>query len=91
MLGRVEIASLQGTGEIPATRGQTAVTAGYFTTLEEEQVTRNIFAFYTLRSIPSMASANPAADPLNSGIFVLGGGLDQADLYRPAAQCRSAR
>ena len=81
MLGRVEIASLQGTGEIPATRGQTAVTAGYFTTLEEEQVTRNIFAFYTLRSIPSMASANPAADPLNSGIFVLGGGLDQADLY----------
>ena len=53
----------------------------YFTTLEEAQVTRNIFAFYTLRSIPSMASANPAADPLNSGIFVLGGGLDQADLY----------
>ena len=53
----------------------------YFTALEEAQVTRNIFAFYTLRSTPSMASANPEADPLNNGIFVLGGGLDQQDLY----------
>ena len=53
----------------------------YFTALESAQVTRNIFAFYTLRSTPSMASADPAADPLNNGIFVLGGGLDQADLY----------
>jgi Eukaryotic aspartyl protease len=53
----------------------------YFTTLEEADVTRNIFAFYTLRSTPSMGSADPATDPLNNGIFVLGGGLDQADLY----------
>ena len=53
----------------------------YFTTLEEADVTRNIFAFYTLRSTPSMASTVPATDPLNNGIFVLGGGLDQADLY----------
>ena len=53
----------------------------YFTTLEEAAVTRNIFAFYTLRSTPSMASAVPETDPLNNGIFVLGGGLDQADLY----------
>ena len=53
----------------------------YFTALEAAEVTRNIFAFYTLRSTPSMASANPATDPLNNGIFVLGGGLDQADLY----------
>ena len=53
----------------------------YFTALESAEVTRNIFAFYTLRSTPSMASANPATDPLNNGIFVLGGGLDQADLY----------
>jgi hypothetical protein len=28
-----------------------------------------------------MTSANPATDPLNNGIFVLGGGLDQTDLY----------
>lgn len=53
----------------------------YFTALEDAQVTRNIFAFYTLRSTPSMASADPQADPLNNGIFVLGGGLDQKDLY----------
>src|SRR5262252_3892691 len=53
----------------------------YFTALETANVTRNIFAFYTLRSTPNMASANPATDPLNNGIFVLGGGLDQTDLY----------
>jgi hypothetical protein len=53
----------------------------YFTALETADVTRNIFAFYTLRSTPNMASGNPATDPLNNGIFVLGGGLDQADLY----------
>jgi hypothetical protein len=28
-----------------------------------------------------MASANPADDPLNNGVFVLGGGLEQTDLY----------
>ena len=54
----------------------------YFTALEDAEVTRNIFAFYTLRSTPSMASADaPETDPLNNGIFVLGGGLDQTDLY----------
>jgi hypothetical protein len=53
----------------------------YFTALETADVTRNMFAFYALRSTPNMASANPATDPLNNGIFVLGGGLDQADLY----------
>jgi Eukaryotic aspartyl protease len=53
----------------------------YFTALESADLTRNIFAFYTLRSTPSMASADPETDPLNNGIFVLGGGLDQADLY----------
>jgi hypothetical protein len=53
----------------------------YFTALETANVTRNIFAFYTLRSTPSMASASPETDPLNNGIFILGGGLDQADLY----------
>ena len=39
----------------------------YFTALEDAEVTRNIFAFYTLRSTPSMASAAPpATDPLNN-------------------------
>ena len=53
----------------------------YFTALETANITRNIFAFYTLRSTPNMASDNPEGDPLNNGIFVLGGGLDQSDLY----------
>jgi hypothetical protein len=53
----------------------------YFTALETANVTRNIFAFYTRRSTPNMASDNAEGDPLNNGIFVLGGGLDQTDLY----------
>lgn len=53
----------------------------YFTTLATADVARNIFAFYTLRSTPNMATAEPETDPLNNGIFVLGGGLDQTDLY----------
>jgi Eukaryotic aspartyl protease len=57
----------------------------YFTVLEQAGVARNIFAFYTLRSWPTMASANPADDPLNNGIFVLGGGLEQTDLYNGEA------
>jgi|HubBroStandDraft_6_1064221.scaffolds.fasta_scaffold76524_3 hypothetical protein len=57
----------------------------YFTALEQADITQNIFAFYTRRSTPNMASANPANDPLNNGIFVLGGGLEQTDLYNGAA------
>ncbi len=57
----------------------------YFTALEQAGVERNIFAFYTLRSTPNMATANPADDPLNNGIFVLGGGLEQTDLYNGEA------
>jgi hypothetical protein len=53
----------------------------YFTALTQADVTRNIFAFYTLRSTPSQSSADPQNDPVNNGIFVLGGGLDQTDLY----------
>jgi len=61
--------------------GQEVDLTPYFTTLEQAGVTRNIFAFYTLRSVPNTASADPADDPLNNGIFVLGGGLEQTDLY----------
>lgn len=53
----------------------------YFTVLQSQGVTRNLFAFYTLRSVPSMSTADPAADPLNKGFFILGGGPDQTDLY----------
>jgi Eukaryotic aspartyl protease len=65
--------------------GQEIDLTPYFTALEQTGVARNIFAFYTLRSVPNMASANPADDPLNNGIFVLGGGLEQTDLYNGEA------
>jgi len=61
--------------------GQEVDLTPYFTALEQGGVARNIFAFYTLRSVRNMASANPASDPVNNGIFVLGGGLGQTDLY----------
>ena len=53
----------------------------YFTQLESAGVVANKFAFYTLRSMISMASANPAADPLNNGFLILGGGEESTDLY----------
>ena len=68
-----------------ARMGQEIDLEPYFTTLEQAGVARNIFAFYTLRSVPNTASANPADDPLNNGIFVLGGGLEQTDLYNGEA------
>jgi hypothetical protein len=53
----------------------------YFAGLESTDVVPNLFAFYTLRSIPSAATADPANDPLNNGWFILGGGLQENDLY----------
>ncbi|HXN38685.1 MAG TPA: pepsin-like aspartic protease, partial [Solirubrobacteraceae bacterium] len=53
----------------------------YFTALEEAKVDKNIFAFYTLRSVPSAGTEKPAEDPLNKGFFILGGGEEQTDLY----------
>jgi hypothetical protein len=53
----------------------------YFTALANQGVTRNLFAFYTLRSVPSMRTTNPASDPLNGGFFILGGGPEQTDLF----------
>ena len=53
----------------------------YFTVLAQQGVTRNIFAFYTLRSTVTKRTADPSADPLNNGFFILGGGPEQNDLY----------
>jgi len=53
----------------------------YFTALEDQNVSRNIFAFYTLRSMVAMGTNDPATDPLNNGYFILGGGPEQTDLY----------
>jgi hypothetical protein len=53
----------------------------YFTVLAAQGVTRNIFAFYTLRSTVTKRTPNPLTDPLNNGFFILGGGPEQGDLY----------
>ncbi|MHB1556327.1 MAG: pepsin-like aspartic protease [Isosphaeraceae bacterium] len=53
----------------------------YFDQLESQGVTANKFAFHTLRSFPSLAKADPLTDPLNQGVFILGGGEEQNDLY----------
>ena len=56
----------------------------YFNELESHHLTMNKFAFYTLRSWVNMATTNNSAiarDPLNNGIFVLGGGEQETDLY----------
>jgi hypothetical protein len=56
----------------------------YFNELEQHGLTMNKFAFYTLRSYVHRASNNRTAidhDPLNSGIFVLGGGEQETDLF----------
>jgi hypothetical protein len=53
----------------------------YFTALEEAGIEKNLFAFYTLRSMPSLRTSHPEDDPLNQGFFIMGGGPEQEDLY----------
>jgi hypothetical protein len=53
----------------------------YFTALADAGVEKNLFAFYTLRSMPSMRTDHPEEDPLNQGFFIMGGGPEQDDLY----------
>jgi hypothetical protein len=53
----------------------------YFGQLEEAGVVANKFAFYTKRSIVSAATGNPASDPLNQGVFVIGGGEEEDQFY----------
>ena len=53
--------------------------------LAGEGLVANRFAFYALRSaVSTRMGADPASqgkDPLNNGVFVLGGGEEQTDLY----------
>ena len=58
----------------------------YFTQLETAGLVANKFSFYTLRSEVSMATANPATDPLNHGFLILGGGEENTDLYTGSFQ-----
>lgn len=57
----------------------------YLDQVEERGVVANKFAFYTLRSRISLrrgtTRAAVAADRLNKGYFILGGGEEQKDLY----------
>lgn len=46
----------------------------YFDRLEEAGLIANKFAFYTKRSIMRAATKAPASDPMNRGVFVVGGG-----------------
>ncbi|MDO6777158.1 pepsin-like aspartic protease [Shewanella sp. 3_MG-2023] len=59
----------------------------YFTQLETQGLCANKFAFYSQRSSVHVASATPskaslAADPLNQGWLILGGGKEQTHLYQ---------
>jgi hypothetical protein len=53
----------------------------YFDQIQTHGLTANKFAFYTLRSFPSLSSKSPESNPLNNGYFILGGGEEQSDLY----------
>jgi hypothetical protein len=53
----------------------------YFSQLEEAGIVANKFAFYTKRSIISAATGNPSTDPLNEGVFVIGGGEEEDQFY----------
>ncbi|MBR9728525.1 pepsin-like aspartic protease [Shewanella intestini] len=59
----------------------------YFTELETQGLCANKFAFYSQRSSIHMATEQPtkavlAADPLNQGWLILGGGKEQTHLYQ---------
>lgn len=53
----------------------------YFSQLEAQGAIANKFAFYTKRSAVSLATPDPATDPLNQGFLLLGGGEESTDLY----------
>ena len=62
-----------------------------FTALEEEGVLRNCFGFAAARAVvhvaePGASAARLAADPLNRGTLVLGGGSEQQHLYHGGFQ-----
>ena len=63
------------------TRGQEADLDPYFSQLEKAGIVANLFALYTGRSIVSVKTSDPASDPLNQGVFVMGGGPECTDLY----------
>lgn len=53
----------------------------YFTQLEELGVVADVFALQVHRASKRVAGGDPAADPLNHGVLVLGAGVEATDLY----------
>ena len=53
----------------------------YFDELEQNGIVADRFSFYTKRSFPSFAGSNHAQNPLNNGLFIMGGGPADTDLY----------
>jgi hypothetical protein len=57
----------------------------YFDQIETAGIVANTFAFYTHRSFVSLSTGDTTAaalnNPLNKGIFVLGGGQNETDLF----------
>lgn len=64
-----------------ATASPTIELPPYFTQLEEAGVVHNRFAFAIARAAVSLATDDPASDPANHGVLVLGGGRELTDLY----------
>ena len=77
------------TGDTWAERPTAAQAAGsptielvpYFTQLEEAGVVHNRFAFAIARAAVCLATDDPASDPSNHGVLVLGGGREASDLF----------
>lgn len=72
-------------------QGRVTFLQPYFSQLEQAGIFANKFAFYTKRSQISYRKANPAADPLNHGLLILGGGEESTDLYDRSKPLKKVR
>jgi aspartyl protease len=68
----------------PATevrQGSRTGIAPYLTQLAGENIVSDKVSFLTRRSYIHSATADPATDPLNQGVMIIGGGEESTDLY----------
>jgi hypothetical protein len=66
--------------------GQPAPLVPYLTQLEDVGVASDKIAFLTRRSFVHVGAGDPASDPLNQGVMIVGGGEEATDLYTGAFQ-----
>ena len=64
--------------------GQPAGLEPFISQMATAGLAPEIFAFVVSRSNTSQALEDPSTDPVNNGLFILGGGPDCTDLYRGA-------